>query len=77
MTISDCTLDAVANSLVIKEASSTIQEIPIALSVLNNFDKNQLITIELKVFLNPFSDNLTIQTHAKEWAVFTAFGQLM
>ncbi|MFK7979940.1 MAG: T9SS type A sorting domain-containing protein, partial [Saprospiraceae bacterium] len=77
VTISGCTQSSSANRLIIKEVENIIEETPIALNENNDFDKNQSITTELKVFPNPFFDNLTIQTNAKEWAVFTAFGQLV
>ena len=77
VTISGCTLDATANSLIVNEADHSIQSTPLALTIDNNFEETQLETTELKVFPNPFSDHLTIQTNAKEWAIFTAFGQLV
>lgn len=48
-----------------------------AIKQTNNNLKNQPNTPLLTVFPNPFFDNLSIQTDAKEWCVFTAFGQLI
>ncbi len=77
VTISGCTFDAAANSLIVNEADNANQASPLALNIDHDFEENQLETTELKVFPNPFSDNLTIQTNAKEWAIFSAFGQLI
>ena len=77
VTITGCTFDASATNLIVTAINDGIQETPTLLSVDNNFSEQQLATTSLKVFPNPFLDNLTIQTNAKAWTVYTAFGQLV
>ena len=73
--ITGCTQAASANSLIVNNTVNNRVETPIA--TINTTNKNQVATTSLTVFPNPFSDNLTIQTDAKEWFVFSAFGQLI